>query len=232
MNRAVALICGICHPVFSVPNPHAEFVPTFTDKKLSPHGSAWPFAGRLSSCVKVFAFASFEEQLKAVTIIHPDMADKASDIARILERGRADTLKEAINLALEDDRKATEEMNRQAEAQRLEAILERQAQDARRHQMEMEEAERAHNKAVEEETRRNNAAMEREARAHNEAMHRAVQESNRIAEDRNRHAREQSRASARQNEFTASDGHRCQKCKNRFGCSRDIHNCGAFVSER
>lgn len=57
MNRAVALICGICHPVFSVPNPHAEFVPTFTDKKLSPHGSAWPFAGRLSSCVKVFAFA-------------------------------------------------------------------------------------------------------------------------------------------------------------------------------
>ena len=59
MNRAVALICGICHPVFSVPNPHAEFVSTFTDKKLSPHGSAWPFAGRLSSCVKVFAFASF-----------------------------------------------------------------------------------------------------------------------------------------------------------------------------
>ena len=173
-----------------------------------------------------------EEQLNEVIIIHPDMADMASDIARILERGRADTLKEAINLALEDDRKATEEMNRQAEAQRLEAILEQQAQEARRHQMEMEEAERAHNKAMEEETRRNNAAMEREARAHNEAMHRAAQESNRIAEDRNRHAREQSRASARQNEFTASDGHRCQKCKNRFGCSRDIHNCGAFVSER
>lgn len=173
-----------------------------------------------------------EEQLKAVTIIHPDMTDMASDIARILEMGRADTLKEAINLAIEDDRKATEEMNRQAEAQRQEAILEQQAQEARRHQMEMEEAERAHNKAMEEETRRSNAAMEREARAHNEAMHRAAQESNRIAEDRNRHAREQSRASARQNEFTASDGHRCQKCKNRFGCRRDIHNCGAFVSER
>lgn len=173
-----------------------------------------------------------EEQLNAVTIIHPDMTYMASDIARILEMGRADTLKEAINLAIEDERKATEEMNRQAEAQRQEAILEQQAQEARRHQMEMEEAERAHNKAMEEETRRNNAAMEREARAHNEAMHRAAQESNRIAEDRDRHAREQSRASARQNEFTASDGHRCQKCKNRFGCSRDIHNCGAFVSER
>lgn len=166
-----------------------------------------------------------EEQLNAVTIIHPDMTDMASDIARILEMGRADTLKEAINLAIEDDRKATEEINRQAEAQRQEAILEQQAQEARRHQMEMEEAERAHNKAMEEETRRNNAAMEREARAHNEAMQRAAQESNRIA-------REQSRASARQNEFTASDGHRCQKCKNRFGCSRNIHNCGAFVSER
>lgn len=152
-----------------------------------------------------------EEQLNAVTIIHPDMTDMASDIARILEMGRADTLKEAINLAIEDDRKATEEMNRQAEAQRQEAILEQQAQEARRHQMEMEEAERAHNKAMEEETRRNNTAMEREARAHNEAMH---------------------RASARQNEFTASDRRRCQRCKNRFGCSRDIHNCGAFVSER
>lgn len=59
MNRAVALVCGICHSVFSIPNPHTEFVPTLTNKKLSPYGSAWPFAGRLSSCVKVFAFASF-----------------------------------------------------------------------------------------------------------------------------------------------------------------------------
>lgn len=55
MNRAVALVCGICHSVFSIPNPHTEFVPTLTNKKLSPYGSAWPFAGRLSSCVKVFA---------------------------------------------------------------------------------------------------------------------------------------------------------------------------------
>lgn len=80
MNRAVALICGICHPVFSVPNPHAEFVPTFTDKKLSPHGSAWPFAGRLSSCVKVFAFASFafHNDLHPFIICHRHQTKRAS----------------------------------------------------------------------------------------------------------------------------------------------------------
>ncbi|MGN0172283.1 MAG: hypothetical protein ACI39E_05840, partial [Acutalibacteraceae bacterium] len=46
-----------------------------------------------------------ETQLNAVTLIHPDMFDNAFLISKILETGRADTLKEAINLALEENRK-------------------------------------------------------------------------------------------------------------------------------
>ncbi len=146
--------------------------------------------------------------------IHPDLFGDAARIAKLLETGRADTLKEAINLAFEEDRKDAEEEARQIEAARREAILEQQAQETREHQQAMEQAAREHN-----------AAMEREAREHNLAMQAAAAEQNRLSGEQNKIAREQ-------NEFTSNDSHRCSHCKNRWGCARNIHNCGAFVSER
>lgn len=161
-----------------------------------------------------------ETQLNAVTLIHPDLFSSASHIAKLLETGRADTLKEAINLAIEEDRKEAEEQARQLEAARQEAILEQQAEEARIHQQALERATREHN-----------AAMEREAREHNLAMQAVAREQNNIAREQNRLAKEQNDIARKQNEVTAADRHRCQKCKNRFSCRRDIHNCGAFVAD-
>ncbi len=161
-----------------------------------------------------------ETQLNAVTLIHPDLFGNASHIAKLLETGRADTLKEAINLALDEDRKDAEEEARQLEAARQEAILEQQAEDARIHQQALEQATKEHN-----------AAMERETREHNLAMQAAAREQNAIAREQNRLAKEQNDIARKQNQFTSADRHRCQKCKNRFSCSRNIHNCGSFVAD-
>lgn len=154
-----------------------------------------------------------ETQLNAVTLIHPDLFSSALHIAKLLETGRSDTLKEAINLAVEEDRKDAEEQARQEEAARQEAILKQQAEDTRIHQQTLEQAAREHN-----------AAMEREAREHNQAMQAAAREQNRLAKEQNDIAREQNRV-------TAEDSRRCQRCKNfGHGCRGGIHNCAAFVS--
>ena len=157
-----------------------------------------------------------ETQLSAVTLIHPDLFGSALHIAKLIETGRADTLKEAINLAFDEDRKDAEEEARQIEAARKEAILEQQTQDAREH----------------------NAAMEREAREHNLAMQAAAREQNNIAREQANIAREQNRLAKQQNnareqyKVTHADLTRCYACKNYgHGCHGGIHNCASFVSK-
>ena len=168
-----------------------------------------------------------ETQLNAVTLIHPDLFGNASHIAKLLEIGRADTLKEAINLALDENRKDAEEEARQLEAARQEAILEQQAEEARIHQQALEQATKEHNAAMEREAREHNLAMQAAAREQNDI----AREQNRLVREQNRLAREQNDIAKKQNEVTSDDRHRCQKCKNRFRCSRNIHNCGAFVAD-
>lgn len=56
------------------------------------------------------------EALESVTIINDEMFEKADKIADMLKKGRADTLKEAINLVLDEERKDAEENMRRAEA--------------------------------------------------------------------------------------------------------------------
>ena len=157
-----------------------------------------------------------ETQLSAVTLIHPDLFGSALHISKLLETGRADTLKEAINLAFDEDRKDAEEEARQIEAARKEAILEQQTQDAREH----------------------NAAMEREAHEHNLAMQAAAREQNNIAREQANIAREQNRLAKQQNnareqyKVTHADLTRCYACKNYgHGCHGGIHNCASFVSK-
>lgn len=92
-------------------------------------------------------------QLEAVTLIHPDLFYIAWRISSALKNGRASTLKEAINIAIDDERLEREEAARQAEARRQEAILQRQA-----------EANRRHNEAVERTARDEARRSEQEAR--------------------------------------------------------------------
>lgn len=162
-----------------------------------------------------------ETQLSAVTLIHPDLFGSALHIAKLIETGRADTLKEAINLAFDEDRKDAEEEARQMEVARKETILEQQAE------------------ALERAAREHNAAMEREAREHNLAMQAAAREQNNIAREQANIAREQNRLAKQQNNIareqykvTHADLTRCYACKNYgHGCHGGIHNCASFVSK-
>lgn len=101
------------------------------------------------------------KQLDSVTIISKDFIPDAERIAKVLKQGRADTLKEAINLVLDEKRKEEAEEARREEAARREAILERQAYENRKHNEAMQRAAEAEARAV----REHNAAMERAAQA-------------------------------------------------------------------
>ena len=148
------------------------------------------------------------------TIIHPDLFDIAWRISSILKTGRADSLKEAINLALDEERKDMEEAARRAEARQQEAILEQQARDNRMHNEAMA-------RAAEEEARAQ--------RAHNAAMERAAEAQARAAEAQAREAAKQTAAAAQQ----ARDAqNRCRYCANVSKCSyvakKNAANCAAY----
>lgn len=88
-------------------------------------------------------------ELDKVTIIGSEYFDRADKISDMLKSGRADTLKEALNLTLDEERKDREERARRSEAQLL-------AIQNQLHNMEMKriaEAEAAemmeHNRAME-----------------------------------------------------------------------------------
>ena len=80
------------------------------------------------------------EELTSTTLIPEELYFEAWRISSMLKQKRADSLKEAINLALDDKRKEEEEEARREEAARREAILEQQAYDNRMHNEAMQRA--------------------------------------------------------------------------------------------
>ncbi len=160
-----------------------------------------------------------EKDLSQVTVIHSSLFEHAWRISSILSTGRADTLKDAINLALEEDRRDKEEAERRAEAQRQEAILEQQAMDNRMHNAAME-------RAAEEEARR--------TRAHNAAMERAAQQQAQAAEAQAREAAKQTEMAKKQaNDAMRAASARCSRCANYSKCSYKVKqnavNCAAYT---
>lgn len=106
-----------------------------------------------------------ENELESIGVLTVKYYYLAWAVADVLEDGRADSLKEALNIAIEDERREQESQERREEAQRQQEILERQAQEARRHNAEMErnakEQAEAARKAYEE-TARHNKETERQ----------------------------------------------------------------------
>ena len=86
-----------------------------------------------------------DKELASIDVLSPSYYYLALDVADILKSGRADTLKEALNLAIDDVRKENEAEERRREAQRQEDILKRQAEEERRHNAAMERAAREQN---------------------------------------------------------------------------------------
>lgn len=124
----------------------------------------------------------------------------------LLQSGRADDYKEALNMAIEEERQDAIEAARQEEEARRTAAIERQAEEERRHNM----------------------AMERQQAAHDRAMEQAEQD--RIKADER--ARRNADKAARQ---ASSDAYQkamtqCRVCANFMGCrNTGVPGCGAFV---
>lgn len=162
-------------------------------------------------------------ELTSITLIPEDLYCYAYRISSMLKQKRADSLKEAINLALDEKRKEEEEEARREEAARREAILEQQAYDNRMHNEAMQRAAEEEARA----TREYNAAMERAVREHNAAMERAAQAQATAAEAQAREAQKQTKMVSQQaNDARRAALERCSKCKNRGSCS--VHGDAAI----
>lgn len=106
-------------------------------------------------------FENVSEQLNAVTLIDSSLFDDAASISNLLRTQRADSLKEAINLAIEEKRKDKQERERRNEARRQQEILEEHAYQTRVHEQAMERSAELQAKL----TREHAAVMEEQARA-------------------------------------------------------------------
>ena len=138
-----------------------------------------------------------ETEFEKITVIHSDLFYLARKISNVLKQGRADTLKEAINIALEDKRKADEELNRKLEAERME-----------------------------EETRRHNEAMQREAERQSEmaeAQARAAEQQAIFAQQQAIESARQTQLAQQQAEDAKRDAwKRCGRCINSSKCKWDV----------
>ena len=159
------------------------------------------------------------EEIENNTVLHTDYVPYAARLARLIESGRADTLKEAINLMLDDIRKDKEEAERRDEARR-------QEEETRRHNMAMQniaeqEARdaRAHNAAMEKAARDQAAAAKAQAAAAQAAANDARIRAQQAEKDRiNQESRAKREASRR-----------CNTCANAGKCSMfGMVNCAAF----
>lgn len=95
------------------------------------------------------AYDKICEQLNSVTLIHPDLVPQAHRMARLIRTGRADTVKEAANLAMEEVTQERQERARQEEAARREEILLQRAFEEAQHNRAMERAVAEQNRIAE-----------------------------------------------------------------------------------
>lgn len=163
-------------------------------------------------------------QLDKVEVLHIAHWDFVDVIVDLLETGRADSCKEALNIAIEqkaqqDHYAAMEDLRRQELEEMKQENM--RAEEARKEQLRQEEMARA-------EALRHNMVMEQQQAEHNRAMQRAEQDRIR-AEER---ARRSAETAARQanSDARARAWEQCRVCAKRSGCRNPgIPGCGAFV---
>lgn len=142
----------------------------------------------------------------------------------LLQSGRADSYKEALNIAIEEERQAAMEKIRQEEEARRLAAMERQAEEERRHNMMLERQQAAHDRAME---RAANAQAEEQRRARIQA-----EKDQRRAESEVFHQKTIAESEARkQAAKTRSAGiAKCANCANNQRCPSGIKESGAGLT--
>jgi len=141
-----------------------------------------------------------------------------------LQSGRADTYKEALNMAIEEERQDALEVARQEEEARRLAAMERQAEEERRHNEMLERQQAAHDRAMQraaqeqaEEQRRANIQAEKDRRrAESEAFHQKT-----IADS-------EARKQAAKTRMAGVS--KCANCRNNRRCPTHVKESGAGLT--
>lgn len=153
-------------------------------------------------------FMESYEEYRRLNFLPEEYENLIPKLITLLKSGRADSYKEALNMAIQEKREESAEAARQAEEERRTRILEEQAAEAQRH----------------------NAAMERAEQDRVKAEQQRVQ-----AEKNRAKAEEQARRNAQkaESEARARANRQCMVCAKFSGCrNRDVPGCGAFVPRR
>ena len=90
-----------------------------------------------------------ELRIAECDVAAPEYFHLVPTVVSMLRSGRADSYKEALNLAIEEERQDALEARRREEEDRRLAAMEWQAQEERRHNMMMEQQQREHDRAME-----------------------------------------------------------------------------------
>lgn len=159
------------------------------------------------------AFLEKMEEVKTYDFMPLEYAHLIRPIIVLLKSGRADDYKEALNLAIQEEREEQAEAARRAEDARRTRILEEQAAEERRRTEEMAR----HNREMEQQQQMQQRMMLDEQRRQTKAMEAQQRESSRAAMEASKNA-----------------SMRCARCAKHDACgrARGVPNCGAFEPKR
>ena len=120
------------------------------------------------------------DQIKEYDFVPPEYFHYVPAVLTLLKSGRADDYKEALNIAIAEEKDAEERAQRMEEDRRRTMIMEQQAEEERRHNRMMEEEQATanriqaeHNKAMQDAERKRIYNQERAEKQAVEAQHRA-----------------------------------------------------------
>lgn len=163
-------------------------------------------------------------QIKAHDYISEDYHHHVPKLITLLQSGRADSYKEALNIAVAEEQQEKYEEARQVEEARRQAMLQMQMEEERRHNEMLERQEAAHQRA-----------MERQAQEQAEAQRRAAVQAE---HDRQRAQREafqqkaaaESAARKQANATKMAGVSKCASCANSRHCPSHVKNSGAGLT--
>ena len=168
------------------------------------------------------ALERIETELSNNGIITPEYYHLIGDIISNLKNGRAEDYRDALNMAIREEREENDRRTRLQQEEERNRLLAMQAEEERRHNEQMEKQQREHDEAVLREQKRQNEAIAREQR---EQAYEAKRQAEKAAD-----------AARKQANATKQAGiSKCASCANSPHCPSHIKNngsgltCGGYV---
>lgn len=169
------------------------------------------------------------EEAQTIDFVPEEYYDLVKPMISMLKSGRAENYKEALNMAIEEDRIAQAEAARQAEEARKIQIMQEQAAAEQRRAEEMER----HNRQVELEQQRQNKLMLEEQRKQSQDLAKQQREAAREAQFNAEKARRDANKQAAATRMAGVS--KCSNCMNNRRCPTHIKesggglNCGSYT---